>query len=94
MSLTKFSENKLVNIVAYVAMFLGTIGFIIFLIKKVKSGSGLDHYISMMGYELSYLQALMIFGSVPFVLIVALIIGHFLNKDERDFIKKYKIKDD
>jgi hypothetical protein len=94
MSLTKFSENKIVNVIAYVAMLLGTFGFILFLIKKVKFGSGLDHYMSMMGYKLSYLQALMIFGSVPLVLILALVISHFLNKDERDFIQKYKIKDE
>ena len=72
----------------------GTIGFIFFLVKKVNSGSGLDHYISMAGYDLSYLQALMMFGSMPFVVILAEIASHYLGKDERDFIKKYDIKDE
>ena len=94
MSLSKFGTNKYINFFAYSMMIVGTIGFIFFLVKKVDSGSGLDHYISMAGYDLSYLQALMMFGSMPFVVILAEIVSHYLGKDERDFIKKYDIKDE
>jgi len=94
MSLVKFGGNKYINLIGYSLSILGAIGFIFFLVKKVKSGHGLEHYISMAGYDLSYLQALMMFGSIPIVVILVGFVYHFTTKDERDFKKKYKIKDE
>lgn len=73
---------------------LGVIGLIFFLVGKVQSGSGTEHYLSMAGYKVSYLQALIMFGAIPILMLIGLIVAYFAHSDERDFKKKYKIKDD
>ena len=62
MSLLKFGENKYINIIGETMIILGIIGFIFYLTKKVISGHGLEHYTSMAGIKLSYLEALMAFA--------------------------------
>ena len=94
MSLCKFGKNKFINFIADAMIMVGGLGFLFLLLKKVKSGEGLDHYISMAGYDLSYLQALMMFISMPLVGVLVGIIYYFTTKDEKDFKKKYNIKDE
>lgn len=75
--------------IAGILVGIGFIGFVLFLVKKVQNGEGLDHYISGMGYELSYLSALMFVALIPIIIIVVLIIAWFQESDERDFKRKY-----
>jgi hypothetical protein len=71
----------------------GFIGFVLFLIRKVRNGEGLHYYIGGMGFELSYLGVLMFIALIPVVVIGIFSVAWYQEREERDFKKKY-LKED
>ena len=76
-----------------VAVFaLGSVCFITLLaevVQKVRTGHGLETYLTGEGYEFSYLGALLLIGTIPVVLLIGAVVGWWLNQDERDFNRRY-----
>lgn len=74
---------------------LASIAVINRVVNKVVTGHGLDYYITFEGFQFNYLGALILI-CVMFVLLITIpLIHHFdpLNKEEKDFKKKYDIQD-
>ena len=94
MSLSKLLRNRLIAVAIVISLILGTIGLIMRLIQKIAAGEGTELYISMAGYQVSHLQALMMFAMIPIFLIVALIWRYIDTRQERDFKNKYNIDDE
>ena len=68
---------------------LGFIGFVLLLIKKIKSGEGQETYFTGFGVKFSYLGASILLLVIPVIMLIALVIGWWQKREERDFIKKY-----
>jgi membrane-bound ClpP family serine protease len=68
---------------------LGIIGFIIRLYLKVKTGHGLDYYISGTGYKLNYIGVLTLFALLPLVLGGGWLFGKYLTWRDKRLDVKY-----
>lgn|GEM_PF-2906318 len=60
---------------------------------KVRSGHGLDTYLTPEGVEFNYIGALILFLLIPISLGIGLGIRYWQLRDERSFKKKFGIKE-
>ncbi len=74
---------------------LASIAVINRVVNKVVTGHGLDYYITFEGFQFNYLGSLILICLMIVLLITIPLIHHFdpLNKEEKDFKKKYDIQD-
>jgi hypothetical protein len=62
-------------------------------VGKVRSGHGLDTFLTGEGVEFNYIGALILLLLIPLSLIVGWGIRYWQLKDERSFKKKFGIKE-
>lgn len=85
----------IVGFIISLVICLASIAVITRIVNKVVTGHGLDYYITFEGFQFNYLGALILI-SVMFVLLITIPLIHYfdpLNKEEKDFKKKYDIQD-
>lgn len=93
MSLRRIAQNKVASYIATLSALFGCVFMGIISYRKMVNGEGFEHYISMSGLQLSYYQVLFWLFLIPAVWVLMSIVEYFSYKDERDFKRKYKIKD-
>jgi hypothetical protein len=70
-----------------VGALVGTIGFVLGLVKRVRDGRGADHYTAMSGLEWSALPVLVVLVlGVTISLVGGVLRWYFERSEERDFI--------
>lgn len=86
----------ILSVIAFIMIAVAAIKVISIIIDKVISGHGLDHYRNFEGFEFNYIGALITIILLGLLLLIAPIIYWFdpINKEEKDFKRKYEIKDD
>ncbi len=68
--------------VAAFAVLLSFIGFIIRAIDKVRTGQGLDYYLTGYGVQMNYLGALIAIAIIPVAMLVGWIIQIYLKRSK------------
>ncbi len=89
MKLQKFTESNTTRIVYGVLMTLGTSGFILWLVKRVVDGKGIDLYKSNWGLSFSAIGVLVLFTVAVLAVLVSLFFMYRQNKLEKDLLEKY-----
>jgi hypothetical protein len=77
----KWPKKK--DIIDYIGIFLGSLGlasFIIYSIKKVLAGHGLDDYFTGFGVRMSYVGFVVTMAIIPVAILMAWIISRWLKK--------------
>lgn len=67
------------------------VGQVLQVIEKVRTGHGLDYFITMWGYQFNYIGALVGFIAIALLCIISPIIYWVGSKEERSFKRKYGI---
>lgn len=85
----------LLSVIAFIMIALAGIEVALKIIDKVISGYGLEYYRTFEGFEFNYIGALIAIILLALLLLIAPIIYWFdpINKEEKDFKRKYEIKD-
>jgi hypothetical protein len=63
------------------------------IVAKVRSGHGLDTYLTPEGVEFNYIGALILLLLIPVSLVIGLGIRYWQLRDERSFKKKFGIEE-
>ena len=87
-SMRHLPKSRLANVVGATLAIAGSVAVCLALVKRVREGRGLDHYIATSGQEWSALPAL-IFGVVATLILV---VGsglrwYFERREEHDFLR-------
>lgn len=67
-------------------------GFVYRVVSKVKSGHGLDTYLTPEGVEFNYIGALILLMLIPIALLLGWGVRWWQLREERDFKKQFKVK--
>jgi heme/copper-type cytochrome/quinol oxidase subunit 2 len=89
MGLRKFIENKWTFIVSEILLIIGASGFLLWLIKRVIDGKGIDLYRSNWGINYSSIGILTLIVLVVVVMIVGSYLSSRQRKEEFDLLQKY-----
>jgi hypothetical protein len=81
--------NNGLFLVGLVLAALGFVSFAALLIVKVLRGDGLECYFTGFGYQFNYIGALLLLCTIPVVLGIALFVGRYQRRDERDIEDRY-----
>jgi hypothetical protein len=63
------------------------------IVKKVRSGQGLDTFRTIEGAEFNYIGALILLLLIPVAIVLGWEVRYWRLKDERDFKKRFRIKE-
>ena len=68
-------------------------GYVYRVVSKVKSGHGLDTYLTPEGAEFNYIGVLILLMLIPIALLLGWGLRWWQLREERDFKKQFKIKE-
>jgi hypothetical protein len=68
-------------------------GFVYRVVSKVKSGRGLDTYLTPEGVEFNYIGTLILLMLIPIALLLGWGVRWWQLREERDFKKQFKVKE-
>ena len=80
--------------VAGILALLGTVGWVLRVIRKVLDGKGLESYTTFWGLSVNYIAALVFIVCCALLLLAAPLLHWWGTREERDFKRKYGIPDE
>ncbi len=75
----KINFQKIFNGFMFIMVAVGIIGFALFAYHKVRTGHGLDYYVSGKGYLLNYIGVLTLLALIPVTMCVGWLFGKYLT---------------
>lgn len=86
------SKACVLTLVVMALWFLGSLGFLMKVLDKVFSGHGLDSYTTFWGVQFNYVGVLILFVLGVMLIVLSPLIYWLSTIDERNFKKKYGIR--
>ncbi len=72
--------RRSLEILAAFGVVLAIVSFILYAIQKVRTGRGLDYYLTGHGVQMNYIGVLIAFGMIAIVLLIGWIVRFWSNK--------------